>query len=989
MYFQQQSAVDIASAGHNLLILGQAGTGKSFVVRKIQEMLTKNSKTVKITCSTGIACCVYNDACTVNRFLGLHDGRYSADEINKIHAENSKFNYVDDNLKNTDCLIVDECSMVSEKAFETILSVCSRKKEQLQLIFCGDFLQLPPVANARYSDYGNYCFQSIKFLKVFPHQIVLTQNVRTKEEPLIKTISEVFSGNINPETSTFISSLNRPLPPGQNTVKLFSLNSHVDDYNRKCLLKFPGDVYEYISTDSGDISQLDHIQAPHSLWLKVGCPVILLQNLSDKLVNGLRGHVHAFDGGPVIKFETLNLVTKIPLVKFSVFSPSMGSDIAIREQYPLKLAFGLTIHKAQGMTLDRVEIDCRDIFRQGQLGVALSRASTSSGLRVINFHPRYIMKPAKTVTDFMSLDSGDILDDLTCCRDKKGIADTEGVCTGHSDVTETETTSTESVPELQSVLIEESYQEEDDEGSENLEMDDEFDKVLESIVTDEGRTCDFTIPEGLMETIEKNLIIEKELTSSHNKMKEIASKLDDTRLQLFVKKILLKMNEFTKSICDTDDPITKGIPESKLNKFYQLVHEYNTGPEYKLNCIILFETEDDLSDEHLITCYKVLESIRLFCIEKKVELIQKETSRIQRRFVTSSSKARIRYVAGYCVSKLRQKYVKKQKSNLFSKSKESQNSYAEAKCKVSILNLLREEEHFLKETTCEPESLLDIENRQGITRGLTNVTDSMYSFFLSLTEIALNFLIHENLLVYGKEMFTKCIENIYKDKKLTENFSNIIKSKLSSEQFEEFDEIEENTDIGFQEIQINSIFRELTEKYVSVLLAQFRKDVKSACKIEKKMAHRKQIKISSKKKSADLKSEEASHVSMPKKRKSKSRTDTASVIQSGTTEPQASTSSQPEQQASTSSQSEPQASTSQPETQASTSFQPELQASSSPQPVLDDEMCKKCFLDKDDEWIQCDSCNGWFHRKCAGLKNVRQWKKYNKEGVEWLCHECK
>jgi hypothetical protein len=181
---------------------------------------------------------------------------------------------------------------------------------------------------------------------------------------------------------------------------------------------------------------------------------------------------------------------------------------------------------------------------------------------------------------------------------------------------------------------------------------------------------------------------------------------------------------------------------------------------------------------------------------------------------------------------------------MFSKSKEGQNAYYEAKSKLYILNLLKEEEHFLKENTSEPESLVDIQNRQGISHGLTNITDCLYSFFILLTEKSLNFFIYENLLTFGKDMYIKCVEIINRDENLKNFFSRIVRDKISSEQIIEFDQ-SENSNSGTLET-IEDIFKELTEKYITVLLAQFRRDVKTACKIEKKMAHRKQIKLPAK-----------------------------------------------------------------------------------------------------------------------------------------------
>ncbi|WAR28374.1 PIF1-like protein [Mya arenaria] len=382
----QQAAIDISLEGHNLLLLGSAGTGKSFVVNEIAKQLKARGKTVQITCSTGIACNVYKEnACTIHKFTGISDGRYGPTEIVDVLKNNQKYN-----INKVDTVILDECSMISEQVFNTILQVFQMKDPSavfggVQIIFCGDFFQLPPVANTSYGDTGKYCFQSKYFKSVFPHR-----------ESFTKAINEISHGKSSQESEQFILELSRPLTlqEGSRSVKLFSRNDYVDDNNRKCLINFPGTIFEFRSTDTGRAKDLAKLTAPRLLWIKKSCPVILLRNLSKTLVHGLSGYVSEVDdSGPVIIFPSVNLVTRIPKVKFTVYSQELNKDIAVRGKYPLKLGFGITIHKAQRMTLTSVEVDCRDIFKAGQLAVAMSRATASSGLRVINFHPRYIIPP--------------------------------------------------------------------------------------------------------------------------------------------------------------------------------------------------------------------------------------------------------------------------------------------------------------------------------------------------------------------------------------------------------------------------------------------------------------------------------------------------------------------------------------------------------------------------------------------------------------------
>jgi ATP-dependent DNA helicase PIF1 len=156
----------------------------------------ERGKNVQITCSTGIACTVYSrkfKVCTVHKFLGLGDGRYGPAEISQIIKNSPKYDYVLHNLRDLDCLIVDECSMVSARTFEIINAVCQLKNEKLkfggiQVIFCGDFYQLPPVANTLYQDTGKYCFESEIFTDIFVHRVVLSNNTRTDDERLVRTI---------------------------------------------------------------------------------------------------------------------------------------------------------------------------------------------------------------------------------------------------------------------------------------------------------------------------------------------------------------------------------------------------------------------------------------------------------------------------------------------------------------------------------------------------------------------------------------------------------------------------------------------------------------------------------------------------------------------------------------------------------------------------------------------------------------------------------
>ncbi|XP_052237195.1 uncharacterized protein LOC127848655 [Dreissena polymorpha] len=322
--------------------------------------------------------------------------------------------------------------MISRKTFDTIYNVCKIKNPNLpfggiQIVLCGDFYQLPPVVNLKYNDTGEYCFHCNFFDDVFRHRIVLDQNMRTKsgEIFLTSTVQSVFEGNCSDEVNAFLNSLSRPLSSRRSALstKLFATNALVDDYNRTAMMKHPGDLFEFFAKDQGHAKDLERIGAPKMLWMKNGCPVQLIHTLSEKLVNGVTGIVQALTAEKVVvEFPSVNITREIPKISFTVFNPKDNRVTAEREQFPLKPAFALTIHKSQGMTLENVEIDCCSIFQPGQLGVAISRVRSVEGLRVVNFHPRYLLKPTKEVTDIMNGAGFEPQEDLSCCRKTKTLS---------------------------------------------------------------------------------------------------------------------------------------------------------------------------------------------------------------------------------------------------------------------------------------------------------------------------------------------------------------------------------------------------------------------------------------------------------------------------------------------------------------------------------------------------------------------------------------
>ncbi|MEW8545726.1 MAG: hypothetical protein AB2693_19565 [Candidatus Thiodiazotropha sp.] len=495
------------------------------------------------------------------------------------------------------------------------------------------------------------------------------------------------------------------------------------------------------------------------------------------------------------------------------------------------------------------------------------------------------------------------------------------------------------------------------------DLDDDFNEVIKSIDMDEHDVLAFDIPDNfVIKTLLEQISFKPEITETQKQINALVSQLqpDNASLLRFIRKLLFKMSSCLRSLkLDTKKP--GGIPENILTKFYSQIHELTTGLEYIMSCLELFNigAEQNFDEKHKIVCYRITEYIREYVIAQKVAELTSTEIHLSKRFITDSTKPRIRYVAGYCVASLRKRYLRLKNSRIFSSLKADQHAFKEAKTAVTILNTLKEEEHYLKSTTEVPESLVDIDRKQNSNRGLTNVTDSVFEFFISLTLSCLSHLNHENLIAYGNSMYNNCLSVIQKDNRLFEQFTHLVIVRLHSE--EEFGgsniSLSEHLDsLVATAAEILHIYNELVRKYLMVFFAQFCRDIKSVYMVKKTMAHRKQIKVASSSETTKNKSSESS----AQQRAGKQTQKKTKISANPHTDPT-------------------------PGTSASTM---DDRGSEPADSDSDREVCAKCKADKNDEWIQCDGCDAWLHRKCAGLSNFMKWRKYSKESSVWRCKNC-
>ena len=378
MEAKQKLALEEALNGHNLLILGQSGTGKSYLVRELEKELKRKGKSVSVTGTTGVASLNISGT-TIHSWSGIGDGRFSNRTLFEKLSNDEHYDKYKKNMINTDVLILDEISMFSAKLFDQLEFVCRNIRGDdcyfggIQVIGTGDFFQLPPVPDMLKQDPGDFCFKSGIFVSVFRHKIILDKVMRQDEPDFVKAINDISKGELPTDTLHLLTRLQRQLPPGDEPVRLFARNFDREMYNAARLMDLEGETKTFHAIDEGDMNKLRKLSVPKVLHLKLNCPVMLVKNLSANLVNGLQGTIVEIGNNTVtVKFESS--VTEIKKETFTVYSSIENKVVASRQQLPLVLSYGVTIHKAQGLTMDRVEIDCSNIFKAGQLGVAVGRA---------------------------------------------------------------------------------------------------------------------------------------------------------------------------------------------------------------------------------------------------------------------------------------------------------------------------------------------------------------------------------------------------------------------------------------------------------------------------------------------------------------------------------------------------------------------------------------------------------------------------------------
>ena len=402
----------------NVFITGGGGVGKSYLIKQLSEELP-----LVITASTGIAA-VNIGGQTLHSWAGIGIGDKPIEQIvGFLNSPKGKTKLKE--INKADFLVIDEISMLNSYILDYVNEVLKQVRGinepfgGIRVIMVGDMLQLPPVKIGEMVEINganrliDFCFNSQAWKELNPYVINLTKVYRQQDKDFIETLNKIRQGECDLKSEKLLQKRNfsESTEIDENIVKLYSVNEKADAENDRRFKALKGKAYKFYATDlirsyidgksqmvgptnsklpSWDKAKYEAFdrdcRVPKVLELKKGARVILLSNtdFDSGLVNGSCGNVSEINDHSVkVKFDN----GEECWIQEDTLEIKEGKNVKIsRTQLPLRLAYGLTIHKAQGLTLDKVFIDFDRVFADGQAYVALSRAKTLEGLYLKHFN---------------------------------------------------------------------------------------------------------------------------------------------------------------------------------------------------------------------------------------------------------------------------------------------------------------------------------------------------------------------------------------------------------------------------------------------------------------------------------------------------------------------------------------------------------------------------------------------------------------------------
>ena len=393
---KQETALKLLKAGENVFLTGSAGAGKTYTLNQYINYLKARKVPVAITASTGIAA-THMNGMTIHTWAGIGIKDFLSDADLKNMKERK---YLKEHLENAQVLIIDEISMLHAKQLNLVNQVLKYFKDSddafggIQMIVAGDFFQLPPVGKNDERNRDKFCFMSDAWVEAKFRVCYLTEQHRQGDDYLNDILNAIRAQSIDHQHIQALEHT-RHHDIGDTFTRLYTHNMDVDNINFKHLNEIETESKQFDAVCDGNEKLIEtlksSVRAPEILNLKKHAKVMFVKNNFDMgYINGSLGEVIGFeeddDHGILPKVKlTDGTVLLVEPETWSVDNDA-GKTIASFQQIPLRLAWAITIHKSQGMTLEAAEINLSHTFEKGQGYVALSRLKSLSGLRLLGFN---------------------------------------------------------------------------------------------------------------------------------------------------------------------------------------------------------------------------------------------------------------------------------------------------------------------------------------------------------------------------------------------------------------------------------------------------------------------------------------------------------------------------------------------------------------------------------------------------------------------------
>ena len=398
----QAQTLEILKTGTNAFLTGEPGSGKTYVLNQYIDWLIARDIPVAITASTGIAA-THIGGTTIHSWSGI-GARDTLTQYDLDHLMSNEKTVR--RIKKSRVLIIDEISMLDGRVLDMVESVCRTMKQSgdsfggMQVVLVGDFFQLPPIAGR--GEMSRFAFESrawasAKFLTCY-----LSEQHRQEDDLLLGLLNSIRKNDIDESHYTLLGEQTEISYSDIEPTKLYTHNSNVDSMNTARLLELTTarSTYKMESIGSKAVVEglIKNCLSPETLELRVDAMVMCTKNnFETGYVNGTLGRVTGFDkedGYPFIETSEGRSIKMMPQSWSVIEDGKIRGEVT---QVPLRLAWAITVHKSQGMSLDAAEIDLRNAFTYGQGYVALSRVRSLSGMKVIGLNSQALLVDPRVV----------------------------------------------------------------------------------------------------------------------------------------------------------------------------------------------------------------------------------------------------------------------------------------------------------------------------------------------------------------------------------------------------------------------------------------------------------------------------------------------------------------------------------------------------------------------------------------------------------------